>query len=206
MVAGQGTPDQAPAKELAKREPEAFAAADRPAGRGFGRVISLHSSRPASMSCRSSIPGPGGLPRRDFERWCVQPTRQIVAELRAKVPERQGDRLSARRRRENPALCRRDRGRTRSSLETGIDRDFARARNPVARAGAGQSRSRRRCSPAARRSIAKSTPCSRRSPPARSSSISATAFCRRRRSRMSSGCSSGCAAAHDPEKWRPVFG
>jgi uroporphyrinogen decarboxylase len=57
MVAGQGTPDQAPARMMAYRHPEAFA-----------KIIdvlvenSIHicsgSSRPAPMCCRFSTPGP----------------------------------------------------------------------------------------------------------------------------------------------------
>ena len=68
----------------------------------------------------------GSLPAEDFERWCVQPTRRLVAKLRAKG--------------NNPKIIGFPRGAGKNipryveqtgvdavSLESGIDRDFARA-------------------------------------------------------------------------------
>ena len=123
MVAGQGTPDQAPAKELAKREPEAFAGL-------IERLVEASASYLAAQ-LKAGVDvvqifdtWAGGLPADDFERWSVQPTRQIVAKLREKVPEAKvigfprgaGEKI--------PRYVA-ETGVNAVSLETGIDRDFA---------------------------------------------------------------------------------
>jgi uroporphyrinogen decarboxylase len=86
MIAGRGTPDQAPAKALAARAPEAFQhfvdclveasasylAAQVEAGADVVQVFDTWA---------------GSLPPDDFERWCVQPTKNLVAKLRARCPE-----------------------------------------------------------------------------------------------------------------------
>ena len=124
MVAGHGTPDQAPAKELAKREPEAFAelidklvetsaeylAAQLKAGVDVVQIFDTWA---------------GGLPADDFERWSVQPTKKIVENLREKVPNAKvigfprgaGDKI--------PRYVA-ETGVNAVSLETAIDRNFAR--------------------------------------------------------------------------------
>ena len=83
MVAGQGTPDQAPAKILAAREPQAFQ-----------HVIDCLVEASVEYLARQVEAGAdvvqifdtwaGALPAEDFERWCVQPTKQLVAKLRAR--------------------------------------------------------------------------------------------------------------------------
>jgi uroporphyrinogen decarboxylase len=85
MVAGRGTPDQAPARDLAAREPEAFqhvidslvdAAVDYLAQQleAGADVVQIFDT------------WAGSLPPKDFERWCVQPTKRLIAKLRAKRP------------------------------------------------------------------------------------------------------------------------
>ena len=85
MVAGQGTPDQAPAKNLAAAEPQAFqhlidclvdASVDYLANQldGGVEVVQIFDT------------WAGSLPPNEFERWCVQPTKQLVSKLRAKKP------------------------------------------------------------------------------------------------------------------------
>ena len=83
MVAGRGTPDQAPARELARTEPEKFQeiidmlvdvtvdylAAQISAG---ADVVQLFESWAASLQGDA------------FERWCVKPVQAIIAGLRAK--------------------------------------------------------------------------------------------------------------------------
>ena len=86
MVAGQGTPDQAPAKNLAAREP-----------RAFQHLVDCLVEASVDYLARQFDAGAevvqifdtwaGALPPDEFERWCVQPTRQLVAELRAKKPD-----------------------------------------------------------------------------------------------------------------------
>jgi uroporphyrinogen decarboxylase len=83
MVAGRGTPDQAPAKDLAAREPEAFQ-----------HVIDCLVDAAVDYLARQLEAGAdvvqifdtwaGSLPLKDFERWCVQPTKRLIAKLRAK--------------------------------------------------------------------------------------------------------------------------
>jgi uroporphyrinogen decarboxylase len=85
MVAGRGTPDQAPAKALAAHEPQAFqymidclvnAAADYLARQleAGAEVVQIFDT------------WAGSLPADDFERWCVQPTKRLVGRLREKRP------------------------------------------------------------------------------------------------------------------------
>ena len=85
MVAGRGTPDQAPAKELAKREPEAFQEL-------IDKLVNASAAYLAAQ-LKAGVEvvqifdtWAGGLPPDDFERWSVQPTKAIVNKLREKVP------------------------------------------------------------------------------------------------------------------------
>jgi len=123
MVAGQGTPDQAPAKELAKREPKAFeylinclvdAAVDYlerqlDAGADVLQIFDTWA---------------GSLPLQDFERWCVQPTKRLVAKLRARRP---GTKVIGFPRGAGKNIPRYvdETGVDAVSLESGIDRKFA---------------------------------------------------------------------------------
>jgi len=85
MIAGQGTPDQAPAKTLAAREAQAFQ-----------HVVDCLVEASVEYLARQMEAGAdvvqifdtwaGVLPADDFERWCVQPTKQLVAKLRARKP------------------------------------------------------------------------------------------------------------------------
>ncbi|QOZ37758.1 uroporphyrinogen decarboxylase [Bradyrhizobium sp. CCBAU 53421] len=85
MVAGQGTPDQAPARMLAYRHPDAFA-----------RIIdvlvenSIHylvGQLKAGADCLQIFDTWAGvLPPREFARWSIEPTRRIVAGVRKQVP------------------------------------------------------------------------------------------------------------------------
>ena len=85
MVAGQGTPDQAPARLLAYREPEAFA-----------KIIDVLVENSVQYLLGQLAAGAnvlqifdtwaGILPPREFERWSIEPTRRIVEGVRAKVP------------------------------------------------------------------------------------------------------------------------
>jgi uroporphyrinogen decarboxylase len=85
MVAGQGTPDQAPARLMAYREPEAFT-----------RMIDIlvaTSSRYLVAQLQAGADAvqifdtwAGVLPPAEFDRWCVVPVRRIVDNVRAAVP------------------------------------------------------------------------------------------------------------------------
>jgi uroporphyrinogen decarboxylase len=86
MVAGKGTPDQAPARMLAYREPDAFA-----------RIIDVLVENSIQYLLGQLAAGAdvlqifdtwaGVLPPREFERWSVEPTRRIVEGVRKKVPD-----------------------------------------------------------------------------------------------------------------------
>jgi uroporphyrinogen decarboxylase len=123
MVAGRGTPDQAPAKEFAARDPE-----------GFGRLIDRLVDSSAAYLVEQVVAGAeclqifdtwaGSLPPRDFERWCVEPTRRLVA----KVREQTGVPIIGFPRGAGRSIPRyvEATGVNAVSLETDIDRAFAR--------------------------------------------------------------------------------
>jgi uroporphyrinogen decarboxylase len=84
MIAGQGTPDQAPARLFAYREPAAFAA-----------LMDILVEASAAYLVRQLQAGAdavqifdtwsGVLPPEEFARWCIEPTRRIIAKVRAQV-------------------------------------------------------------------------------------------------------------------------
>ncbi len=86
MVAGKGTPDQALARMLAYREPDAFA-----------RIIDVLVENSIQYLLGQLAAGAdvlqifdtwaGVLPPREFERWSIEPTRRIVEGVRSKVPD-----------------------------------------------------------------------------------------------------------------------
>jgi uroporphyrinogen decarboxylase len=86
MIAGQGTPDQAPARLFAYREPEAF-----------GALLDLLAEASAAYLVRQLQAGAdavqifdtwaGVLSPEEFARWCIKPTQAIVAKVRAQVPD-----------------------------------------------------------------------------------------------------------------------
>jgi len=86
MVAGHGTPDQAPARLFAYRHPEAF-----------GHLIDVLVEASAGYLIKQFKAGvdavqifdtwAGILPPDEFERWCIGPTQRIVASVRRAVPD-----------------------------------------------------------------------------------------------------------------------
>ncbi len=86
MVAGQGTPDQAPARMLAYRDPEAFS-----------KIIDvlvetsiehlLGQLRAGADCVQIFDTWAGVLPPREFLRWSIAPTARIVEGVRAKMPD-----------------------------------------------------------------------------------------------------------------------
>ena len=85
MVAGHGTPDQAPARLFAYRDPD-----------GFARLIDLLAAASVDYLAGQFAAGvdavqlfdtwAGVLGPEEFERWCVRPAARIVAALRERVP------------------------------------------------------------------------------------------------------------------------
>jgi uroporphyrinogen decarboxylase len=86
MIAGRGTPDQAPARLFAYRHPEAF-----------GQLIEILADASVDYLIRQLQAGvdavqifdtwAGVLPPQEFERWCIAPTRRIVTAVRKAVPD-----------------------------------------------------------------------------------------------------------------------
>jgi uroporphyrinogen decarboxylase len=86
MVAGHGTPDQAPARAFAYRHPEAFS-----------RLIDILADASVHYLVRQFEAGvdavqifdtwAGVLPPGEFQRWCIEPARRIVDGVRSKVPD-----------------------------------------------------------------------------------------------------------------------
>jgi uroporphyrinogen decarboxylase len=133
MVAGHGTPDQAPARLFAYREPAAFAA--------LIDILVAASSDYLAEQFSAGVDAvqifdtwAGVLGGQEFDRWCVEPTRRIVANLRSRVPNAKiigfprGAGTSLARYAEQVAV-------DAVGLDWMIDRDFARAqiqsRRPV---------------------------------------------------------------------------
>ncbi|HEY1311772.1 MAG TPA: uroporphyrinogen decarboxylase family protein, partial [Pseudolabrys sp.] len=125
MVAGQGTLDQAPAKNLAAKAPDAFqylidclvdASVDYleqqlAAGADVVQIFDTWA---------------GSLPPDDFERWCVQPTRRMVEKLRARRPGAKVIGFPRGAGKNIPRYV--DEAKVDAvGLESGIDRSFARA-------------------------------------------------------------------------------
>jgi uroporphyrinogen decarboxylase len=85
MIAGQGTPDQAPARLFAYRDPQ-----------GFALLIDMLVERSANYLIRQFEAGvdavqifdtwAGMLPAEEFRRWCIEPTQRLIAKLRSEIP------------------------------------------------------------------------------------------------------------------------
>jgi len=85
MIAGRGTPDQAPARTFAYRQPEVFA-----------QLIDILTRASVSYLVRQFQAGvdvvqifdtwAGVLPPEEFDRWCIQPAQRIVTEVRRQIP------------------------------------------------------------------------------------------------------------------------
>jgi uroporphyrinogen decarboxylase len=85
MIAGHGTPDQAPARLFAYRD-----------GAAFGVLFDVLVEASASYLVRQLEAGAdavqifdtwaGVLPGEEFAKWCIEPTQRIVAEVRRAVP------------------------------------------------------------------------------------------------------------------------
>jgi uroporphyrinogen decarboxylase len=85
MVAGEATPDQAPARLFAYRDPENF-------GKLIDRLVQgsieyLVGQLEAGAECLQIFDTWAGvLSTAEFAKWCIEPTRRIVAGVRAQVP------------------------------------------------------------------------------------------------------------------------
>ena len=86
MVAGQGTPDQGPARMLAYRHPDAFAKIiDVLIENSIEYLLSQLKAGADVLQIFDTWAGV--LPPREFERWSVEPMRRIVEGVRRSVPD-----------------------------------------------------------------------------------------------------------------------
>ena len=194
MVAGHGTPDQAPARLFAYRHPEAFAAADRHPGRGSIDYL-VRQIEAGVDAVQIFDTWAGVLPPDEFERWCIAPTGGSLPMCGARVP---GAKIIGfpRGAGSNAEALRRGTGVDAVGLDWMVDLDFARDAiqrrrpvqgnlDPLALLAGGA---------ALDRSVDAMLAASRGG---RSSSTSATASCRTRRSPMSSRCSARVRGTSD---------
>jgi uroporphyrinogen decarboxylase len=86
MIAGRGTPDQAPARIFAYRDPDSFSALiDRLVQASAAYLV--QQLRAGAEAVQLFDTWAGVLAPEEFERWCVQPAKKIVALLRRDIPD-----------------------------------------------------------------------------------------------------------------------
>jgi uroporphyrinogen decarboxylase len=86
MVAGQGTPDQAPARMLADRHPQAFEKIiDTLVENSIPYLVGQLKAGADAVQIFDTWAGV--LPPREFARWSVEPTRRIVEGVRQQIPD-----------------------------------------------------------------------------------------------------------------------
>ena len=86
MVAGQGTPDQSPARMMAYRHPDAFAKIIDAIVENSIEYL-LGQLKAGADVLQIFDTWAGVLPPREFQRWSVEPTKRIVEGVRKKVPD-----------------------------------------------------------------------------------------------------------------------
>ena len=86
MVAGRGTPDQAPALEFAAKDPDAFQALIDVLVEASADYL-VAQIRAGADVVQIFDTWAGVLAGDDLERWCIQPTLEIVNQVKANEPE-----------------------------------------------------------------------------------------------------------------------
>ena len=85
MIAGQGTPDQQPARMFAYRDPEAFAGLmDKLVDASASYLIRQLQAGVDAVQIFDTWAGV--LPAEELARWCIGPTQRIIAKVRSQVP------------------------------------------------------------------------------------------------------------------------
>jgi uroporphyrinogen decarboxylase len=85
MVAGQGTPDQAPARLFAYRQPKLFSALIERLVDASAEYL-LRQLAAGAEAVQIFDSWAGVLPPVEFERWCVRPVASLIAKVRAAAP------------------------------------------------------------------------------------------------------------------------
>ena len=86
MIAGRGTPDQAPARLFAYREPKLFAALITRLVEASAAYL-LRQIAAGAEAVQIFDSWAGVLPPAEFERWCVAPMAAIAAKVSAHAPQ-----------------------------------------------------------------------------------------------------------------------
>ena len=86
MIAGRGTPDQAPARLMAYREPALFGALIDRLADASADYLSLQIEAGAE-AVQVFDSWSGVLPSAEFELWCVAPLKRLVTRLKARHPD-----------------------------------------------------------------------------------------------------------------------
>jgi len=85
MIAGHGTPDQAPARLFAYRHPQAFARLiDILVAASIDYLVGQLDAGADALQLFDTWAGT--LPPQEFAKWSIAPTQRIIAEVRAKKP------------------------------------------------------------------------------------------------------------------------
>lgn len=85
MIAGEGTPDQAPARIFAYRHPEAFTALiDRLVNASVAYLVRQLQAGADAVQIFDTWAGV--LPPEEFRRWSIEPTQKIVSGVRKQIP------------------------------------------------------------------------------------------------------------------------
>jgi uroporphyrinogen decarboxylase len=85
MIAGRGTPEQAPARLFAYRQPKLFAVLIERLVQASAAYL-LRQAAAGAEALQIFDSWAGVLPPSEFERWCVAPTAAVVAKVRAAAP------------------------------------------------------------------------------------------------------------------------
>jgi uroporphyrinogen decarboxylase len=86
MIAGRGTPDQAPARLLAYHEPDAFAHLVDILVETSARYL-VGQIKAGADAVQIFDTWAGVLPPAEFARWCVEPVRRLIASVRTEIPD-----------------------------------------------------------------------------------------------------------------------
>jgi uroporphyrinogen decarboxylase len=86
MVAGEATPDQAPARLFAYRDPETFSRLIERLVQGSIEYL-VGQLKAGAEVVQIFDTWAGILPPLEFDQWCIEPTRKIVAGVRAQIPD-----------------------------------------------------------------------------------------------------------------------
>jgi len=86
MIAGRGSPDQAPARLFAYREPDLFAKLIDRLADGSADYL-LRQIRAGVETVQIFDSWSGVLPPAEFERWCLDPLKRILTRLLAEAPD-----------------------------------------------------------------------------------------------------------------------